>query len=94
MANGGPGFEYGEIPSAVQWEAAFTAKVDATDGLFSTPVLLKVYTVATLPTATTALKGAVAAVSDATTPTYRGTLTGGSTAVCMVICTGAAWLSC
>lgn len=94
MANSGPGFEYGEIPSAVQWEAAFTAKVDATGGVFLYPVQLKLYTVAALPTATASLRGTVAAVSDALTPTYRGALTGGSTSTCMVICTGSAWLSC
>lgn len=93
-SNSDPGFTYGEIPSAIQWKAAFSGKVDAADGLFTTPVLLAIYTVATLPAAIPALRGNIAAVTDALTPTYRGTLTGGSTAVCMVICTGSVWLSC
>ncbi len=93
MPNASPDFTYGEIPSAVEWDAAFTAKVDATDGLFETPVLLKIYTVATLPTATTALKGALAAVSDATSPTYNAALTGGGAVCVPVFCNGSAWVS-
>lgn len=93
-SNSDPGFTYGEIPSAITWDAAFSVKLDADNGVTVSPLRLKVYTVATLPAASAVLKGAIATVSDALTPTYRGALTGGSTSVCMVICTGAAWLSC
>ena len=55
------------------------------------PVKLQGYTVATLPTAGVA--GRFAYVTDATAPTYRGTLTGGGAAVTLVFDTGAAWIS-
>lgn len=50
-----------------------------------------IFTVATLPTGVPA--GTRAAVTDALTPTYRGTLTGGSTAFAPVIYNGTAWIS-
>lgn len=53
----------------------------------------KVLTVATLPTCATALKGAILTVSDATTPTYNGSLTGGGAVVVPVVCDGSAWKS-
>lgn len=51
------------------------------------------YTVATLPSASAALKGAKAYVTDATSPTFLGTLTGGGTVVCPVFCNGTAWVA-
>lgn len=51
---------------------------------------LKGYTVATLPTGTT---GMIAYVTDATAPTYRGTLTGGGAVVCQVFFDGSVWRS-
>ena len=48
------------------------------------------YTVATLPAGTT---GMMAYVTDATTPTYLGALTGGGAVVCPVFYNGSAWLS-
>jgi len=48
------------------------------------------YTVATLPTAT---QGDRAFVTDATAPTYLGTLTGGGAVVCPVFYNGTAWVS-
>ncbi|MDR3487102.1 MAG: hypothetical protein P4M05_19620 [Bradyrhizobium sp.] len=50
-----------------------------------------VFTVATLPAATAALKGARAFVSDASSPTWGGALTGGSSTFCPVFCNGSAW---
>lgn len=49
------------------------------------------YTVATLPTAPST--GATAYVTDATTPTYLGALTGGGAVVCPVFYNGSAWVS-
>ena len=49
------------------------------------------YTVATLPAAGTA--GRRAYVTDATAPTYLGTLTGGGAVVCPVFDNGSAWVS-
>lgn len=60
---------------------------------FNTPVKTGVYTVATLPAASAALQGARALVTDATSPTFLGALTGGGSVVCPVFCTGAAWLA-
>lgn len=48
------------------------------------------YTVATLPAGVT---GATAYVTDATAPTYLGTLTGGGSVVCPVFYNGTAWVS-
>ncbi len=50
-----------------------------------------VLTVSALPAASSALRGARAIVSDATAPTFAGTLTGGGAVVCPVYCDGAAW---
>lgn len=49
------------------------------------------YTVATLPACATATKGTNAYVTDATSPTYNGSLTGGGTVVVPVFCSGTAW---
>ncbi len=46
-----------------------------------------------LPAASTALKGARAVVSDATTPTYLGAYTSGGAVVAGVLCTGSAWVT-
>jgi hypothetical protein len=48
------------------------------------------YTVATLPAGTL---GQVAYVTDATAPTYLGTLTGSGSVVCPVFFNGVAWVS-
>jgi hypothetical protein len=63
--------------------------VDPTNG----PILPAVTTVSALPTCNAAIKGALRTVSDATTPTYNGALTGGSTVVVPVFCNGSAWVS-
>jgi hypothetical protein len=55
------------------------------------PVRLQGYTVATLPTAGTA--GRTAYVTDATAPTYLGTLTGGGAVRTPVFDNGTAWVS-
>ena len=54
------------------------------------PLRLKGYTVATLPAGTV---GDVAYVTDATAPTYLGTLTGGGSVVAPVFYNGSAWVS-
>ena len=51
------------------------------------------YTVAQLPAASSALRGARAYVTDATAPTFLGTQTGGGAVVCPVFCNGSAWVS-
>lgn len=50
----------------------------------------KAYTVATLPAGTV---GDMAYVTDATAPTYLGTLTGGGSVVCPVFYNGTAWVA-
>lgn len=59
-------------------------------GVFQLNVIL---TVATLPAASTALKGARATVSDATAPTFLGVLIGSGAVICPVFCNGTAWVS-
>ena len=51
------------------------------------------YTVDSLPPATPMLHGAHTFVTDATSPTFLGALTGGGTIVCPVFCDGATWVS-
>ena len=53
-------------------------------------IKLKSYTVATLPAGT---QGDTAYVTDAVSPTYLGTLTGGGSVVCPVFFNGTAWVS-
>jgi hypothetical protein len=56
-------------------------------------VLLPTTTVSSLPTCGTSQKGLMYAVSDATTPTYNNTLTGGGAVSVPVYCNGTAWTS-
>lgn len=52
------------------------------------------YTVATLPTCNANTKGIDNFyVTDATTPTYNGALTGGGAVIVPVFCNGTAWTS-
>ncbi|WP_342727902.1 hypothetical protein AAFG07_14710 [Bradyrhizobium sp. B097] len=54
---------------------------------------LKSFTVATLPTCNSAMQDAMAAVTDATAPTYNGALVGGGAVRVPVYCNGSAWTS-
>ena len=75
---GGLGLIAGTLPTAVALKV---------------PLTLPTYTVSTLPVASTALKGSVAYVTDATSPTWLGTLTGSGAVGCLVFCTGVVWLA-
>lgn len=75
---------YNNHPSVPGW----TANTNITATFYKTTV----YTVATLPT-TGVVSGTYATVSDATAPTYLGTLTGGGSVVCPVFYNGTAWVS-
>jgi hypothetical protein len=74
--------------------AALQAEVTALQGV---PILApaKIYSVAgtPLPAPTTALKGATAIVSDATTPTYLAAYVGSGAVMCRVLCNGSAWVT-
>jgi hypothetical protein len=59
----------------------------------SVSLVLPISTVAGLPTCNTAAKGAQRMVSDASSPTYNGSLTGSSTTITKVFCNGTNWLS-
>ena len=63
-----------------------TTKIQYAQG----PIVTKGYTVATLPAGVT---GARAHVTDATAPTFLGTLTGGGTVTCPVFYDGTAWVA-
>lgn len=54
-------------------------------------VLLPLTTVAALPSCAAGTKGLLAAVSDATAPTYNASLTGGGAVSIPVYCNGTAW---
>lgn len=55
--------------------------------------ILRGYIVSALPVCNAAALGMQAYVTDALTPTYNGSLTGGSTTKVPVFCNGAAWVS-
>jgi hypothetical protein len=57
------------------------------------PLVLPVYTVGTLPTCNSGIANSMAAVSDATTPTYNGALTGSGAVHVPVFCDGSVWTS-
>lgn len=73
--------------------ATLANKVIIADGAGNVVLDTRPYTVATLPAASSALKGARAFVTDASSPTFLGTLSGSSTTVCPVFCNGAAWVA-
>lgn len=53
--------------------------------------LLNSYTVSGLPTCNSGTKGALVFVTDASSPTYNATLTGGSSTITMAFCNGSNW---
>jgi hypothetical protein len=59
--------------------------------IISEPGQLSMYTVSTLPTCGSAQAGLMYAVSDASSPSYNGTLTGGGSTQIPVFCNGSAW---
>ena len=77
---------------------SFETGTITTDGVITIPkditgtiaLELKAYTVASLPAGTV---GDRAYVTDATSPTYLGTLTGGGAVTCPVFYNGSAWVS-
>ncbi|VWC65397.1 putative phage lipoprotein [Burkholderia lata] len=77
-----------------QWDGSNqtpTAMIDAAGNLRATALLQSgVYTVQNLPAG--AMKGSRASVSDATSCTFMGALTGGGTTFCPVIYNGSAWV--
>jgi hypothetical protein len=51
------------------------------------------YTVSTLPTCNSSAKGLSAAVTDASSPTFLGTLTGGGSTFAPAVCNGSNWIA-
>lgn len=60
---------------------------------FSAYMLLTPVATASLPTCNTGAKGMRGVVSDASSPTYGGTLTGGSSTAASVLCNGTNWIT-
>lgn len=93
---GFPG-DTGATPSGLTlnltWTAANTITLGASGELvaFATGAVLKSTVVASLPTCDTAEEGTLYYVTDATSPTYNGTLTGGGSVVVPAFCNGSAW---
>jgi hypothetical protein len=79
--------------SSITFENASTQLGDLSlSGLaLAVPVVLPVSTVAELPACDAGLKGAMAAVSDATAPAYNAALSGGGDVSIPVYCNGIAW---
>jgi len=57
------------------------------------PMIMPGFTVATLPTCNSGSHGAIVRVTDATSPTYNGALTGGGAVEVPAYCNGTAWSS-
>ncbi len=72
-----------------------TLQQTATDGaaVYKGMLLLTQYTVAGAPTCDSTTKGGLIWITDATTPTYNGTLTGGGAVGVSAGCDGTAWHS-
>lgn len=66
--------------SSLYWQQTYTEIVD-----------LVPYTVSALPTCNASLKNALASVTDAASPTWNGTLTGGGSTSVMAFCNGTNW---
>lgn len=79
------GLTYNYTPGPVQWNGYFTAKQD---WIGTNPL-----TVATLPACGASTRYHWAVVTDATSPTYRGALTGSGSVVVPVFCDGTIWTS-
>lgn len=69
--------------------AQFTTKVLVTQGLAN----IAQTTVAALPTCNSASKGYLYEVTDASSPTFGGTLTGSSTTFTLAACNGTNWVA-
>lgn len=86
--------DYEDSSSVIRWVLKQDGSVTTTGGLtVGAPVVLKNYTVSGLPTCNSGLKGGMAYVTDATAPTYNGSLTGGGTVGVPVACNGTTWSS-
>lgn len=79
------GYYYGYLPNAAQQNQASQAKQDW--------IGLNPRTVSTLPTCNATTQYHWAVVTDATTPTYNGALTGSGAVIVPVFCDGTAWKS-
>jgi hypothetical protein len=78
------GLTYNYVPGPVQWNGYFKAKQDWP---------LPSYVVSTLPTCNGVLANSFAVVSDALSPSYGGSLTGGGSVITPVFCDGGSWTS-
>lgn len=81
----------GALPGQLKFNSIVSMTWGATVNADGVPRKLKVYTVATLPACNSGLQDAMAAVSDATAPTYNGALAGGGAVRVPVFCNGSAW---
>lgn len=76
MANSNPGFAAGQIPTAPQWNAPFTSKVDEVDGNIVSPTISG--TVAGSPTYTGSITWTGAALIMNNLPTSNAGLAPGT----------------
>lgn len=69
----------------------WTSNGPGASGSWTSPNQLPVTTVSSLPTCGSGQKGLMYAVSDATSPTYNGSLTGGGSSFVSALCNGSSW---
>jgi hypothetical protein len=62
MANGNPGFTFGQIPTPAQWNALFTTKVDAEAGTADNLTLTSATLASTLQASASYANDAAAAI--------------------------------
>jgi hypothetical protein len=93
----GAGVTGGMIVDASAGGGALALKGGASVGVTANPFvqITGAYTVASgasqLPTCASALAGAIAYVTDASSPSYNATLTGGSSTKTLAMCNGSTW---
>jgi len=79
----------GSIGATTPSTGTFTTVISNSVSTGSTA--LTAYTVSTLPTCNSSTNGALYYITDATAPTYNGTLTGGGSVRTLALCNNTAW---
>ncbi|WVR18150.1 hypothetical protein JXVLWARM_CDS_0099 [Burkholderia phage Bm1] len=84
-------FNIGASSTTTNSPLTVTGAVTGTTVTGTNGVVLPSFTVSTLPTCNSGTKNYMVAVSDASSPTYNGSLTGGGSTAIPVFCNGSAW---
>jgi hypothetical protein len=89
FATASTSFKFNQVTGSGAFSNLFS--LSATVNASAEPLKLASYTVSALPTCNATYQDALASVSDATAPSYRGALTGGGAVRTPVYCDGTNW---